>query len=219
MAPPIPRGLYHLTLVGELHGQQTQNGFWFIDHPTSPADSHQEALIHLVNDFQTWVYEKITLWANQEWHTIGVIGTTQEPHNGPLVELGPLAGGGAQVDDSLPSHNAGVLAVRTGTGGRRYHGRVYFAGVSKNLCAAGRLIGGSLTQLQDIGDALLTRYGAGGTSSWHQYGVYSHVEGDTRHVGPPPFITHSTDGFRVATQTIARSVVYTQRKRLIGHGS
>ena len=216
--PPPQIGLYHLTLIGSLHNQQTQNGFYFKDRNDSPDDDYQLSLTDLMNDFMNNIYDKIKLWANQEWHTVGLIGTTLFPRNGPMIELGPLAEEGAQTDDSLPSYCAGVLAVRTGVGGRRYRGRIYFAGVSENLCSAGRLNGGSLTQLQDIGNALLVRYGAGGSSLRHVYGVYSRVEGDDRQAGPPPFITHSPLAFHTATQITARSIVYTQRKRLIGHG-
>src|SRR4051812_31823818 len=109
--PPPEIGLYHLTLIGELHGQTTQNGFYFKDRNDSPDEDHQQSLVDLMNDFMNHIYEPITLWANQQWHTVGLVGVTLFPRNGPMIELGPLAGGGAQVDDSLPSFCSGVLAV------------------------------------------------------------------------------------------------------------
>lgn len=218
---PTPQdalGLYHITLVGELHGETTQNGFWFMDAQGTAAQSYTESLFWLVTDFRNFIYPIITVWANQQWHTRAIIGTTQVPHAGPMVEDGPLAGGGAQVDDSLPSFCAGLLAIRTGAGGRRYRGRLYFAGVSENLCESSRLVDGSLTLLQNIGDELITRYGAGGTSLRHRYGVYSPTEGNIRHPGPPPWIEHQTSAFRPATSIIASEIVYTQRKRLLHKG-
>lgn len=215
----IAIGMYHLTLIGELHGQRVQNGFYFMDRQVRVNESELDSLVFLVNDFQEWFVEKMLLWANDEYHLLGCVGTTLYPHGGPMVELGPLTSTGAQGNGALPSYCSGVLAYRTAINLANFRGRSFLAGVSKDLCDAGRLTGGSLTQLQDSADSLLARYGSGGSSPRHVFGVFSPtrgrfiVEEPKRHYEYAP-----AEGFRAVTQIVARPVVYTQRKRLIGHG-
>lgn len=217
MAPPV-LGLYHLTMVGEHDGQQTQNGFYFTSRNTSPADTNQEEAEHLADDFQEWIYPIFQEFSSDEWHVRGLIVTTLIPHLGPVVEKGILNSGGIQGNGSLPTYSAAVLAIRTGFSGRSARGRLYVAGVPKDYCLDSRLSDDGITRLQSIGDNLLIRYGPSGTNTRVLYGLYSRKLGDTRSAGPPPSITAHMAGFTNVHQTIARREIYTQRKRLLGRG-
>lgn len=219
MAPPIVRGLYHLTLVAEQDGQIMQNGFYFQGKDSDPNDSNLEDAEWLAGDFQTWILPLIKAVASDQWHLKGLVVTTLIPRLGPLIEVGILNQGGLQGNGSLPSSSAAVLSLRAGYSGRSNRGRLYFAGIPKGDCLNSRLSDDYLTGLQAIGDGLLTRYGPDGSNTRLIYGLYRRKIGDIRHAEvAPTYIEQTQVGFVPVAQTVARREIYTQRKRLLGKG-
>ncbi len=219
MSPPLIRGLYHLTLVGEQDGQITQNGFYFQGKDANPNDSNLEDAEFLANDFQTWIMPTILTLMGDQWHVKGLIVTTLIPRLGPLIEVGILGQGGLQGGGCLPSSSAGVLSLRTGNSGRSNRGRLYFAGIPKSDCEDSRVSFSYLTRLQAVGNELLTRYGPSGSNTRLLYGLYRRKIGDIRHDEVSPvYIEQTQVGFAPISQAIARTPIYTQRKRLLGKG-
>lgn len=215
-----PRSIFHLRLVGQLHGQQTQNGFWFREasmHTGEDDDATNCAAI--ITRFNARVMPYFKDFANTEWHYIALVCATMKPRHGPIVEAPFESGSGNQPNDSLPGSVAAVLSLRTGFGGRNNLGRLFIAGVSEGDHQAGELLADSLARLQGIGDQLISSFRATDPENLFHYGVYSHVLGD---VAPPPGQSGrvvTSAGFRPITSTVGRRRLGTQRHRLIGHGS
>lgn len=210
--------LYHLRLVGRLHGQYTQTGYWFMAANQSEDYDHRANCDYIIERFNARVMPYIKEWGNQQWALIGLVCATMYPRFGPIVERAFEVGGGNQIGECLPSFVCGVLSLRTGLGGRSHIGRTYYPAISEGDSAESELTATQRSRLQGIGDALLGGFGAPPTDSEFYYGVYSHKLGDQ--ALPPPavgkYITPA--GFQPIIQTIARRFVFTNRKRLIGHG-
>jgi hypothetical protein len=208
------RPMYHLTLLSELHGQEVQNGYYFI-----PASSHtnpDNALdcFNIVERFNARIMPAIRDFANNELHFIGLICATVIPQWGVIYERGFETGEGIQPDESLHSTAAGVLSLRTGLGGRSHIGRSYYGGVSKADSQQSRLSAGSHTRLQTIGNALLDGFGASIADNEFHYGVYSHKLGDVPRDPPAVGKRLTLVGFTPITNIIARHVIGTQRHRI-----
>jgi hypothetical protein len=213
-----PRGLYRLKVIGEIHSQVTETVFHFRTKDSSTFTTYQSEMNALLTDFKAVVMPKLHVFANQEWAVKSILMVSLIPSPGVLIEDRQPGGGGFQVGHSLPSYCAGLLTIRTGLSGRSGHGRIYVPGVPEDFSSNSRLDGTSLGFLQDIGNALLTRYGASGTYNSNQYGVFSRVLGVTRQAGPPPRLVYSMNGFMLASTAIARPEIATQRKRKLGRG-
>jgi hypothetical protein len=213
-----PLGLYHLTLVGEIHGQTTQNIFYFQTKSSSPRTSYTVEATNIVADFKNNVLDVIRAFACDDWRVKSLLCTTLIPAHTVLIEERIPTGEGFQPDDSLPSFCAGLLSLRTGVGGRRAHGRLFFAGVPENQSSDSRLEGAHLTLLNDIGGMLLARYGPSGGFIDARWGVYSRRIGVTRLAGPPPSLVYSASGFFPVTETIGRPEIATIRKRKLQSG-
>lgn len=211
-------GLYRLTLVGELHGQATQTAFHFSDSDNQPNPTYQVALNHLMSDFLTIALPKIRLFACQEWAAKTLLGVTLIPKAEVFIETRIASGTGTQTDNSLPSFCAGLLSLRTGRGGRRRIGRLYFPGVAENLSSNSRLEGNYLGLLSDIGATLVSRYGVNGTYPYCRYGVFSRALGVTRVLSPVPTLNYSLAGFTKIDSTVARPEVATMRRRKLARG-
>lgn len=165
------------------------------------------------------VIPAVKLFACDDWHVKTVVCHTMIPRHAVLLEERIATGEGAQGDDSLPSFCAGLLSLRTGVGGRSAHGRIYIPGVAESASSESRIEGANLSQLSDIGLVLLGRYGPLGTNDRVRFGVYSRKLGDTRELGPPPFIEHHYNGFFGVNSIVARPEVATVMKRKLHRGS
>lgn len=218
MSSPDPRPLYHLRLVGVLHEQQTQNGFYFTTASHHSGDDHLADCNAIIERFNAGVMPYIKEFANTEWHYLALVCATMIPKYGPIMERVFESGSGNQPDESLPPYVAGLLSLRTGYGGKSANGRLYFAGVSEGDHQGGRLTPDSLARLQGIGNSLIGFFGAGDIGNDFHYGLYSHKLGDVAsgHSGEGPTLTMA--GFRPINTTVGRAVTATQKHRQIGHG-
>lgn len=123
---------------------------------------------------------------------------------------------GAVTGDCLPPQNSMLLSFRTGTKGRRRHGRAYIPGVSESNTANGLLTGTQLTALTALGVGLTNAFKAGGTEPQYPLVVYSPEQLDP----PPPRKFKPRPGSIITpiTNAEASSVVRTQRHRAFGVG-
>lgn len=208
--------LFFLSLNYEYHGQLCQNGFWFTENPahtTEPDPAVQ--LADLITQFKNTVYLNIKALMVQEVHFRSIVGVTMNPHNGPIAEFIIESGTGNQSDEGLPSYCAAVLSLRTGVGGRRHLGRLYFSGIGEGFSETSRLTASGLSGLQGIGGELLTRFGhASGTNTWN-YGVWSRLNSLVDGARDAPNVDF---GFQYVTQCLGRVILGTQKHRQIGHG-
>lgn len=212
------RYMYHLTLVGELHGQQVQNGYYFVPAHSGPSADIFADLFAIVERFNARIIPAIRGFACDDYHLIALVCSTMIPKYGPIYERPFEVGEGEIPLESLPSYCSGVLHLGTGLGGRWHRGRSYYSGISTLDSERSKLTAPAFTRLQGIGDALLLGFGATVADNEFHYGVYSHKLGD---VSPPPPEAGKTltlAGFTPIIQTIARHPIYTNRHRLTGHG-
>lgn len=206
-----------IKVIGELHGQLTENRFWFRGGTASPASTVAAEIGALNNDFLANIIPVMKNFCNQEWHAVTMLTVQMSANPGVFID-NVLTGGGIQLEHSLPSYCAGLLSLRTGLTGRSRVGRLYIPGVAADRSSASRLDGDYLAILQTLGSTLLTRYGPSGVHAYGRIGVFSRLLGVTRVPLPTPHLTYSTAGWTQVTTFIARSTVYTNRKRLLTVG-
>jgi len=206
--------LFHLTLVQTLHGQSIQNGYYFWNNNTASDTLIPSILSSIITKFIAGPLVKIKAFQSQEVVHRTLIATTLWPKNGPIAEQVLETSQGIQTSEALPSYSAAVLSLRSGFGGKSFRGRSYYAGCGIDFASQSRLDTSFLTALQDIGDQLLSSYFNSITANSSRYVICSRKlslsedgEFDSNFVATP------------VTQTIARSVLGTQRHRLIGIGN
>lgn len=210
--------IYHLTLVGELLGSRTQNGFYFTDKATTLQDSTNESLVDLMNDFNTWVVPNWALFSSSSWHGQGLIGQVLNIAPKWMIEAGYLTLSGGQDAECLPAANAAVISLDCGVSGRSHRGRVYVPGIAKTHTDGDYLTSGGLALLAGAADGLAGRFSLTGSSLNHVHTVYSRKIGDVRHAGPPAFIEQTTAGLSIVEQLHPRRLICSMRRRRPDHG-
>lgn len=205
---------FHLTLVQTLHSQSIQNGYFFSNNQTASDTLIPSILNSIITKFIAGPLVKIKAFQSQEVVHRTLIASTVWPKNGPIAETVLETSQGIQTSESLPSYSAAVLSLRTGLGGKSFRGRSYYAGCGIDFASQSRLDTGFLTGLQDIGDQLLSSYFDSITANSSRYMIMSRKL-SYNEVGK---LTMKPVMFPV-TQTIARSVLGTQRHRKIGIGN
>lgn len=213
-----PKGLYRIKLIGEVHGQATETAFHFQTSDVNVQPSYEVELRETMEDFIQYILPKVQAFCSQQWSAKTLVGVTLIPRESVFIETRIPNGAGFQSDDSLPSHDAGLLSLRTGKGGRSRIGRLYLPGVSENLSSTSRLEGQYLGLLSDFGSTLTQRYGLNGAYPYIRYGVFSRKLGVTRVLLPTPHLIYSHNGFTIVRNTVARPEIATQRRRKLARG-
>jgi hypothetical protein len=210
--------LFRVDMIGEIHGQLTQNSFHFSVYGDLLANNPHQLGSGLLQDFITGALPVVRQVASQQWAVKLVYCSSMIPKSEVLYEQAIPEGGGFQPDDSLPSHDCFLLRLRTGYGGRSRNGSLHLAGVPEGSSSNSRIEGSLLTDLRGVGDFLIARYGVGGSSDGYLWGLYSRKLGDTRIPGPPPAIAHSLTGFYPVVSVVASNEVSTILKRRLHRG-
>lgn len=216
--PLTPRGLYRISLIGELHGQATQTAFHFTTSESSAQSSYQTELNETMDNFISTIMPLWQVFCSQEWVAKTLVGITLIPKQAVFIEKRFSSGTGGQPNNSLPSFCAGLLSLRTGVGGRNRIGRLYVPGVAEDSSSASRLEGVYLGLLSNLGNKLVSQYGANGAYPWVHYGVFSRKLGVTRVTGPPPTLNYNIAGFQRISNIIARPEIATVRRRKLARG-
>jgi hypothetical protein len=212
------QNLFRVDMLGELHGQLTQNSFHYSMYGDMLANSPHVQGASLLQDFITGALPVIRQVASQQWAVKLVYCHSMIPKGLVLYEEAIPEGGGFQPDDSLPSHDSYLLRLRTGYGGRSRNGSLHLAGIPEGSSSNSRIEGSLLTDLRGVGDFLLARYGVGGSSDGFLWGLYSRKLGDVRTTIPVVSIDHSLTGFYPITSVVASNEVSTILKRKLHRG-
>lgn len=212
------RRLYHLRLVGQLHGEVTQNGYWFREANEGQLHDDEFNCWSIVQVFNSNIMPWIKDFACTEWHGIGLVCATMKPRYGPIVESAWESLSGNQLGEALPGTVAAVLSLRTGFGGRNRLGRSFYAGIGEVDHQGGKLSPDSHARLKGVGDALLDNFNHTNPAHVFHYGVYSPKLGNVPVPGPGNGALITNAGFTPITQTIPKSVLGTCRKRKLGYG-
>lgn len=114
-----------------------------------------------------WAANIVPTWKNQVTNAISFIDVTAQelyPTSGPMLTAA-LSGTGAIVSLPVPVVCAGVLTWRTSYLGRSRRGRSFIAGLEYAAPATSngyQWISTGITRLNNLGNAILTRYQLGG---------------------------------------------------------
>jgi len=203
----------HLTLVQNLHGQIIQNGYYFTNRDLLSDVGLDAQMGLLINHFQLFILPHIKNIQSQQVVYRALVASTLAPKNGPIVEVVIETSQGDQTFESLPSYCAAVLTLRSGFGGKSNRGRSFYAGICEEHHTDSRLDPSILTGLQNIGNQLVSTFNDAAGINPFVYIIWSRKLGDLEEGALP------ANGVRVVKQTIARSVLGTQRHRKIGIGN
>jgi hypothetical protein len=119
---------------------------------------------------------------------------------------------GAQGVITAPALVAGIITWRTGLRGRRYRGRTYVGGVGNSDIVNGRLAPSVVTgRWKAFGDAIMARWGAGGTNLDMRFGVWSRVLGNQK----PP---HDKAGLTTISSYTIQDRLGSMGTRRVGRG-
>jgi len=213
MPVPIGQILMRVTLFQVLDAIECQN-IWYIqnraevsdiDYPHFPENYITNFNLVVKPDWQAFQVNKL------HWNKIRA--TVVIPPVGPEAEaVYPILEQGALDDDNLPSFCAAVITKRTGFTGRRNRGRWYMVGLGQTDVFQETIQDAEFTRITDFANHWQNLYGPDGTSSQYEHVLYSHKDGDV--AGEP-----TLSGVKQIAQLLPRRVVYTQRHRLVGHGT
>lgn len=136
-------------------------------------------------------------WRQVNWYPENITPPTTVTHTTGF----PLTG--ASAADSVGQQLAGILTLRTPFAGRSYRGRIYMPAWSEAFATGPGPTAGSLTNLQQLGNDLVTLYGTSGTDPDWRCGVWSRKRGE----------------FNTLSSTLARTTWGVVRRRRAGVGS
>lgn len=196
-----------IAIKGTLLGQEYVNGF--AAQLTSAGATVEDAIDDIVTTFYTPVLAGVI--TNQLSLTMA---SARQQVNPQVLFEKAISLTGAQAGEALPPQCAFVITLRTGIAGRSRRGRLYIGGHIEANESNGVFAGATVTGMQGWADGLVALAGAGGTSPDWRWGVWSKKLGE-----PTPGNFNVGAGFRTITEVLARSIVYTQRRRTLGHGA
>jgi hypothetical protein len=197
------------TIVGVLHGQETNNVLHFGGNGVDPA------LAALLADILDCIVTAFRPAASNEWALTKVSGRPLFPQLGDPIDLfpnAPVTGSGLPAETSF---SANIIRINTGLGGRRHRGRMFMPAVIANDVNQSKLTDNGLAKLAAFAACLAGKFiaapGAVDQKVW-EIGVLSRTqakaEGQTMETG-----------FTPATVLTAQRVVGVMRSRRIGHGN
>lgn len=120
--------IYRVVVVGELHGQATNNVFFYqVPEGLDDVNITPAAVAEEFRDtFQAaWLAAASSEWS---WQRVECVLTTPTPASAVHTNFLGAATGGV-IGESLPTAVAAVIRKRTAFGGRTMRGRSYLAGV------------------------------------------------------------------------------------------
>jgi hypothetical protein len=147
------------------------------------------------------------------------------PEGGVIIEgafTAPL--NGSSGTELLPPQSAMVTTIRTGVPGRTRRGRVYVGGFTEPTQAGGQWLAGILPGIVTAWQGFFTEYAVATPVSGFRLGVWSTSIANGRCTRNPDgthtrlSIPNPDDAFRPATVNVTRTTVFTQRRRVLGHG-
>jgi hypothetical protein len=207
MPAPFPR-IVQATVVGKLHGQETNNVLHF-------GTSDMEAiLIQLAVAIVTCLISTFRPMTSDEWVLEKVVVRELHPELGdPIDYIHNVAVAGTGLPTS-PSFVAYLMRIKTGKGGRSNRGRTFWPGVIENDVTKSLLTDGSMDKFVAFCNCLrdaFIKQGELAEPTWN-LGVLSR----TRAAIPPNTISSA---FTPATSLVPVREVARMGSRKVGVGS
>lgn len=196
---------------GQLRGQNVEFGVHLrqIDAAGSPD--------HIATTWQANILPLVAACTSTEvsWNEIVVQDTAKTGlHTLTLVLAPPTPG--TEVGECLPGQNSMLISFLGATKGKRAQGRIFVPGISETSTSGGLVTGTQMTALQALAAGLLQYYGPGGSVSFYQLVVYSPPTPPFRPKPAPPI--HTDTLITPVTTASAKTLVHTQRRRVVGVG-
>lgn len=223
--------VYALQLHYLYAGQQLMNTVHFRMKTAGDPDTTMFAT--LATDWKdTTATQQVAFVTYQRWIAQQVRGGTVSYTAKPCIRsggrrleglfTGTLTGGA--TGEGLPPQSALVTTLYTGQSGRTRRGRFYLGGLAEDRQASGTYATGNLATYQTAWTAQVTQYGATGSDTNFELGVWSHTLASGCRPNPnPPYnmIQGPRDevgAFWAVNSAVCRGIVYNQRRRTIGVG-
>lgn len=198
--------IWKITMVGQLHGQETNNVWHF--RFTSEAATFATIAAAIFDCIRTTLLPALS----NEWRCIELRGKQIFPNatDEAIIPAEPTDIGGIN-NESLPSFNAGLISIKTGAAGRRNRGRFYIAGIPETGQNGSRLTTGELALLVAFATCLANKFIIANNTFPATLGVLSRKNVQSgQSIG---------NAFRSGTVLTTTNVLATMRRRKIGVGS
>lgn len=194
-----------VTIVGEIHGQETNNVLNF----RSELDAG--TLADLLNDIGTCIITSLLPALSNEWKYQELRGKITSPVAGDEVIQTAGVQQGSQFAQGDVTFTAALFSVKTGFAGRSKRGRFFIAGVAKEDIINSRFTDAHMTLLVAFATCLINKFILSNSASNWRLGVLSR-----KTVGGAP-INYET-AFTPALTIVPAQTVAVMRSRRIGHG-
>lgn len=206
--------IFLLRFQYELYGQNCENGFWFRSSDATCGNTYTtvlEELQALISQFNNTVVFFLKDCITQDVHFLRLAGSTKEPLNGPVDALIYESQTGVQAPPALPGHDAIVLSLYLGLGGRMNRGRSYYSGIGEADVNAGNISPELKLKFDLVANELLTRFGEiNNTRCWTYCLFHRH-----QHDAGASYLT-SVDAIKIIR---TRREIRTERHRMLDHGT
>jgi len=226
--------VFQITVSASQFGNLRQNTFAVIQTETgdvNPTDLGILAAafkeVHRAQQHPSVTY---TGWKARQVAGAGVtwpsVGADCTPTGGLFFEgtfLTDTTGGNTGSGEALPPQCALVTTLRSGLIGRSHRGRVFSYGYAEAQQTSGDWASGLLTNIETAWDSFYLAYAVAGPAIGWQFGIWSQVIASGCRVLPNGghervSAAHPELAFTLSTDHVTRSTVFTQRRRVSGHG-
>lgn len=223
--------VYRLTVTTTQLGSTYQNTYALYQKSVSVAPADFATIANAIRELYR-VSQSNSL-TYRSWRAVQIRGAGVTPvqsecrREGGVVFEAAYTGtntGGDNSTEVLPPQNAMVVTVQSSSFGRRHRGRTYVPGFSEAQQNSGSFGSGVLATITTNLTGFLALYGATGTDTTWQLGVWSERTALGCEVtGSPPHLVnidtpHPELAFTPAAGLTARSTVFNQRRRTLGVG-
>jgi hypothetical protein len=224
--------VYQLQLHYTFAGQQLMNTLAF--RMRTAPDPTNAMFLALANDFKDqWrpVQSFGVAWLTWQAQQVrgGTVSYTAKPcqRDGGRRLEGLLTGTltGDNVGEALPPQAAVVTTLYTEFSGRAKRGRVYLGGLPESAQSSGIVTSGNVSTLQTSWDTQVAQYGDTGSDPNFELGIWSMrtATGCIPNKNPPygmifTGVRDPAAAFTAVDRATVRNIVYSQRKRTVGHG-
>jgi len=207
-------GMARLVIVGEQHGQETNNVLWFGLFGQVNAPNYNALLTALAAAMLQCIVTTLLPFASAEWIPVKIKAKMFDPVNTDEVEVAFAGQVGAVAGDALPTYVAAVCSIRTGLGGRSKRGRFYVPGVPESGQALSKLTAPQLALLIAYVTCVITTFIQNVSAGEWRLGVFSRRLGYTQATK----VYDMSAGWVPATDVLARQNLGSANSRKLHRG-
>lgn len=207
--------LYQSILTSVCAGQTCQNVLWFRTYEGSTYPTTQAELTDMHTNVNAWFVTNLVNFSNNNWSPVTLVSRVMAgdlPYQAISNYVNVV---GIKSGDGMPPHDAAVISLYTPFHGKRLHGRIYLTGLSESDHANGLLNTLAMTNYNQVGSDLMSKFGASGSSGSVRLCVFSRANGVQSNAGPPRHNVYDVLAAIPFTRFAVANRIRTNRHRLI----